>query len=693
MPELLVEFLSEEIPARMQARAAADLARLMGDALKEADLAFDAVRTMVTPRRLAIVIDGIPAAQPDRRIERKGPRTSAPQQAIDGFLGANGLTLDQCEVREDKKGDHYVAIIEQQGQPAATVLATIVADAARALGWPKSMRWGTTGFRWVRPLHSILALFDGVPLDGSVDLGGGSLPFGNATRGHRFLAPDVFTVVNATDYQARLRAAYVMVDAADRRENIEADLAIAAAQHDLEPIADEALLDEVAGLVEWPVVLVGVIDEAFMDLPPEVLTTSMRNHQKYFSLQTGDGVFAPKFAFVANMLADDGGAAIVAGNERVLRARLSDAQYFWDLDRATALEARVPALDGIVFHAKLGSLGERVARLQTLAAELAESIPECDRDKARSAALLAKADLVSGMVGEFPELQGLMGRYYALGEGEAPEVADAIAAHYAPQGPNDSCPTAPVSVAVALADKLDTLVGFWAIDEKPTGSKDPYALRRAALGIIRLILENNLSLSLRAAFASSAALYSGVGTPDLEDLLGFFVDRLKVHMRADDISHDHIQAVFALAEEDDLVRIVARVRALGAFLGSDDGANLLTAYRRAANIVRAEERKDEVSFAGADYDPALVAQDQSGAEADLWSVLSEIENGIDVVLAAERFADAMALLSRMRGPVDRFFDAVTVNADDAALRGNRLRLLARIQQVMNRVADFSQIEG
>jgi glycyl-tRNA synthetase beta chain len=417
----------------------------------------------------------------------------------------------------------------------------------------------------------------------------------------------------------------------------------------------------------------------------------MRNHQKYFALQTPDGVFAPKFAFVANMLADDGGAAIIAGNERVLRARLSDARYFWDLDRAVPLESRVPALDGIVFHARLGSLGERVARMQTLAAELSEAIPGCDRDKARSAALLAKADLGSGMVGEFPELQGLMGRYYALGEGEAPEVADAIAAHYSPQGPGDVCPTAPISVAVALADKLDTLAGFWAIDEKPTGSKDPYALRRAALGVIRLILENGLRLPLRAAFGAAAALYKDVGEADIESLLGFFVDRLKVHLREDSVPHHHIQAVFALAEEDDLVRIVARVRALGAFLATDDGANLLIAYRRGANIVRAEERNDSGRFSGADYDPALAAHDESGAESALWTVLSEIEAGI--VLSAERYADAMALLARMRGPVDRFFDAVTVNTDDAALRRNRLCLLARIQQVMNNVADFSQIEG
>jgi glycyl-tRNA synthetase beta chain len=693
MAELLLEFLSEEIPARMQARAADDLARLVGAALTEADLAFGTVRTMITPRRLALAIDGIPLSQPDRRLERKGPRTSAPQQAIDGFLGANNLTLDQCEVREDKKGDYYVAIIEQSGRPAAAVLSDIVSTAAQALGWPKSMRWGTTGFRWVRPLHSILALFDGKPLDGALDIGGGSIRFGDTTRGHRFLAPEQIRITSADDYVARLRSAYVVADFADRRGRIADDLAIAAGQHNLVVRNDPALLEEVTGLVEWPVVLVGTIDPAFMALPPEVLTTSMRNHQKYFALEDAEGAFASKFAFVANMLAADGGAAIVAGNERVLRARLSDARYFWDLDRATPLEARVPALDGIVFHARLGSLGERVARLQTLAAELAGSIPGCDRDKARSAALLAKADLVTGMVGEFPELQGLMGRYYALDQGEADDVADAIAAHYSPQGPGDTCPTAPVSVAVALADKFDTLAGFWAIDEKPTGSKDPYALRRAALGAIRLILENDLRLPLRPALREAAALYRSVGTTDIENLLGFFVDRLKVYLRDDNVPHHHIQAVCALAEEDDLVRIVARVRALGSFLETDDGANLLIAYRRAANIVRAEERKDETVFSGGSYDPALAAQDASGAETDLWTVLAEIEGGLGTVLADERFSDAMALLARMRSPVDRFFDGVTVNTDDAALRRNRLCLLARIQQVMNHVADFTEIEG
>ena len=693
MPELLVEFLSEEIPARMQARAADDLAQLVGAALKQADMPFGGVRTLVTPRRLALVVEGIPTVQPDRRIERKGPRTGAPQQAIDGFLGANNLTLEQCEVRGDKKGDHYVAIIEERGKPAAELLSGIVAEAARGLGWPKSMRWGSTGFRWVRPLHSVLAVFDGKPLDGVLDTGGGEIRFGDTTRGHRFLAPGEVRVANAADYQARLRAAYVRADAADRRSGIADDLTLAAAQHDLVVRDDAGLLDEVTGLVEWPVVLVGTIDEAFMSLPREVLTTSMRNHQKYFALETANGEFAPKFAFVANMLAEDGGAAIIAGNERVLRARLSDARYFWDLDRAVPLESRVPALDGIVFHARLGSLGERVARMQTLAAELSEAIPGCDRDKARSAALLAKADLVSGMVGEFPELQGLMGRYYALGEGESAEVADAIAAHYSPQGPNDACPKAPVSVAVALADKLDTLAGFWAIDEKPTGSKDPYALRRAALGVIRLILENDLRLPLRPTLRMAAALYQGVGVADTENLLGFFVDRLKVHLREDAVPHHHIQAIFALAEEDDLVLIVARVRALGGFLATDDGSNLLTAYRRAANIVRAEERNDPAGFSGPDYDPALAAQDESGSEAAVWTVLSEIEAGIAVVLGAERFGDAMALLARMRGPVDRFFETVTVNTDDAGLRRNRLCLLSRIQQVMNHVADFSEIEG
>ncbi len=693
MPELLVEFLSEEIPARMQGRAADDLTRLFGDALNGAELTFGGIRTLVTPRRLALVIDGIPSSQPDRRIERKGPRTNAPEKAIEGFLGANGLTLDQCEIREDRKGDYYVAIAEQRGKPAADVLADIVGNAARALVWPKSMRWSRTSFRWVRPLHSVLAVFDGKPLQGSLDIGGAELRFSDKTRGHRFMAPGDLQVMNAADYTTKLRKAYALADHVDRRARIAEDLRHAAGQHGLVVRDDPALLDEVTGLVEWPVVLIGSIESDFMALPREVLTTSMRAHQKYFALETADGAFAPNFAFVANMMADDGGTAIVAGNERVLRARLSDARYFWNLDRKTRLEERVPALDAIVFHARLGSLGERVARLQTLAAELGEAVPGCDRNKARSAALLAKADLVTGMVGEFPELQGLMGRYYALGEGESSDVADAIAEHYSPQGPKDACPTAPVSVAVALADKLDTLVGFWSIDEKPTGSKDPYALRRAALGMIRLVLENDLRLPLRQSFRVAAGLYRNVGEPDLENLLTFFVDRLKVHMREDDVPHDHIQAVFALADEDDLVRIVARVRALGAFLGSDDGANLLTAYRRAANIVRAEERKDSETFAGEIYDPALALQEETGAERDLWSILSEVEAGVGEVIAAERFADAMALLAQMRGPVDHFFDNVTVNTDDARLRRNRLCLLARIQQVMNNVADFSGIEG
>lgn len=693
MAELLVEFRSEEIPARMQARAASELARLVCEALKEAELPYGDARTMVSPRRLTLVIDGVPAAQPDRRIERKGPRTNAPDKAIEGFLGANGLTLDQCEIREDKKGDYYVAVIEQKGRPATDVLAVIISDAARALGWPKSMRWGANGFRWVRPLHGILAVFDGKALEGALDIGGEKIAFGDTTRGHRFLAPGELQVANAADYAVKLRKAFAIADPAERRKRIAEDLAHAAGQLGLSLRPDEALLDEVTGLVEWPVVLIGTIDDDFMQLPPEVLTTSMRAHQKYFALETADGSFAAKFAFVANMLADDGGAAIIAGNERVLRARLSDARYFWDLDRKTPLEERVPTLEAIVFHARLGSLGERVARLQTLAAEISESVPGCLRDKARSAALLAKADLVTDMVGEFPELQGIMGRYYALGEGESMEVADAIAEHYAPQGPNDRCPTAPVSVAVALADKLDTLVGFWAIDEKPTGSKDPYALRRAALGVIRLILENGLRLPLRSIFATAAGLYNNVGEPDLGDLLAFFVDRLKVHMRADNVPHDHIQAVFALSEEDDLVRIVARVEALGGFLGSEDGANLLVAYRRAANIVRAEERKDSDVFLGKDYDPTLASQDSAGAESELWKILSEVEAGIPEILAAERFVDAMTLLAQMRVPVDRFFDNVTVNADDPALRRNRLCLLARIQQVMNNVADFSEIEG
>lgn len=690
MPQLLIEFFSEEIPARMQDRAAEDLQRLLDAALAEANLAHEGVVTERTPRRLVAVVDGLPAAQPDRSSERKGPRTDAPQKAIDGFLGATGLTLDQCQIREDKKGAYYVAVIEEKGRPAAEVLSEIVVKVARELPWQKSMRWGRTGFRWVRPLHAILAVFDGRPLPGGLDISGGEIAFGAETRGHRFLHPGTITVTGYEDYREQLRAAFVLIRYDERKSRIREGLEAVCREHALSLQEDEGLLGEVTGLVEWPVVLTGEIDAVYMDLPDVVLRTSMREHQKYFALRGADGALASRFAFVSNLQTDDP-SAIVAGNERVLRARLADARYFWDHDRATPLAERVGALDRIVFHAKLGSVGDKVRRIEALASWLAEHVLDADPAVAARAARLAKADLVSGMVGEFPELQGMMGRFYAEQQGEDPAVSQAIGEHYSPAGPNDGCPAAPVSVAVALADKLDTLAGFWSIDEKPTGSKDPFALRRAALGVIRLVLENGLRLKLGAALVQAGSAYPDAPDGMEADLLSFFADRMKVHLREQGVRHDQISAVFALEGEDDLLRIVARARALGAFLASEDGANLLTAYRRAANIVRAEEAKDGTVFDGAAYDPETGHGER--AEEQVWTALSESEAALAAALEDERFEEAMTLLSHLRAPVDGFFDAVTVNADDPVLRANRLRLLARIQKVMNDVADFSQIEG
>ena len=693
MVELLLELLSEEIPAGLQAPATDQLRRIIVDGLKEEEIEFDNAKTYSTPRRLVLVIDGLPSVQADRTIERKGPRTDAPEKAIQGFLGAAGVSLDACEVREDKKGSFYVAVIEQKGQPVKDILAVVVSDAVGKFSWPKSMRWGETDFRWVRPLHNVLAIFEGEALTGGIDLGNGELAFAGQTEGHRFLAPDAIPVKDHADYIGKLENAFVAIDREQRRGKIAQGLADAARALGLTVRDDPALLDEVAGLVEWPVVLTGDIDPQFMELPAEVLTTSMRSHQKYFALEQSDGALASKFAFVANMVADDGGAEIVAGNQRVLRARLADAQHFWDQDRKVRLEDRVPALDKIVFHAKLGTLGAKVQRMQALAADLTASIPDGDRDRVRSAATLAKADLVTGMVGEFPDLQGVMGQYYALAEGETADVAAAIAEHYSPAGPSDMCPSSPTSIAVALADKIDTLVGFWAIDEKPTGSKDPYALRRAALGVIRIVLENRLRLSLRAAFETAGDLLKVDDKTIYGDLMAFIADRLKVHLRDEGVAHDHIEAVFALSGEDDLVRLLERVRALGAFVNSEDGANLLTAYRRAANIVRAEQKKDDAVYAGEAYDASLAQGKANGVEAALWTTLEDVEKRAGSSLEAEQFAEAMSSLAQLREPVDKFFDDVTVNVDDTDLRRNRLRLLAHIQQVMDNVADFSKIEG
>ncbi len=703
MAELLVELLSEEIPARMQARAAADLERLVTEGLKKAGLEHGAAAAYATPRRLALAVDGLPEKQPDLREERKGPRVGSPDKAIEGFLRSVGLdSLEQCEKREVKGNEFWFAVIERKGQSTVEILPDKIFGAIFDLPWPKAMRWSLGGKRWIRPLHSVLALFDGKVLDlANYNDGLDAMMFpqnvqfnATTTCGHRFLAPEPFAVTGFADYRNKLAAAKVILDPAERRRRIHAEAVALAKKEGLTLREDPGLLDEVAGLVEWPVLYMGRIDEAFMAVPPEVLITSMRTHQRYFSCLNPDGSLAPRFIVAANMETEDGGKAVVAGNERVLRARLSDARFFWDQDRAKSLESRIPALNGITFHARLGSVGDKVDRVEALAVALAGHVEGADPDRVRSAARLAKADLVTEMVGEFPEVQGVMGRYYALHDGEHAEVADAVRDHYAPQGPNGACPTAPVSVCVALADKIDTLVGFWAIDEKPTGSRDPYALRRAALGVIRLVLENGLRLRLadilkEAAFEVGNPDYGSPVTADIGNLLSFFIDRLKVHLREEGVRHDHIAAVFELGGEDDLARLMARVEALSAFLATEDGANLLTAYRRAANILRIEEKKDGTSYA-AEPDPALLTDLHERALAEALDATAE---DAGAALGREAFGAAMAALARLRAPVDTFFDEVTVNAEDAALRANRLKLLARIRATMDKVADFSKIEG
>jgi glycyl-tRNA synthetase beta chain len=686
MPDLLLELLTEEIPARMQRHAAEELRRLVTDTLAEAGLAFDAASSFVTPRRLALSVTGLPLAQQDVTEERRGPRVGAPAPAVEGFLKSAGLaTLAECEERDTGRGQFYFAVIRRTGKPTASVLPDLLRGAILALAWPKSMRFPAAQFRWVRPLTSVVALFDGEVLRLALDF----VPVGDETRGHRFLAGAAFRVEDFADYRAKLRAASVVLDAAERQSLIVAGLERAAAGLGVRVKPDPALLDEVTGLVEWPVVLAGRIDTVFMDLPPEVLTTSMRTHQKYFATLDANGKLAPHFLLVANIAADDGGAEIVAGNERVLRARLADARFFWDQDRKVPLAARVPKLAERVFHAKLGSVLDKSRRMMRLVEAVAPMVPGADAAHARRAAELAKADLSTGMVGEFPELQGVMGRYYALHDGEPAAVANAIAEHYSPLGPGDRCPTAPVSVAVALADKIDTLVGFFAIGETPTGSKDPFALRRAGLGVIRLVLENGLRLSLARLFRAAFTIAGSHGKDPADDLLAFFADRLEVHLRERGVRHDLIAAVFAVGHEDDLVRLLARVAALATFLASEDGANLLTAHHRAANIVRIEERNDKTRYEGAP-DERLYAQDE---ETRLAARLAEAEARAAAALQREDFAAAMAALANLRAPVDEFFTHVTVNCPEPALRANRLRLLARIRDTLNLVADFSLIEG
>ena len=589
MPDLLLELFSEEIPARMQARAADDLKKMVTDRLVAAGLVYEGARAFVTPRRLALTVHGVPAQQPDVKEERKGPKVGAPEQAIAGFLRAAGLaSIDQAKVQADKKGDFYVAVTEKKGRPAIEVIADIVPEVVRSFPWPKSMRWGEGKLNWVRPLHSIVATFGPETEEPEIvrfDIDG--IASGNTTRGHRFMAPAAFSVKRFDDYVSKLHDAKVVLDAARRADMILHDAKNLAFAQGFELVEDEGLLAEVSGLVEWPVVLMGSFDKAFLAIPDEVIRATIRANQKCFVLRDPQTAkLVNKFILVANEEATDGGKAIVAGNERVIRARLSDAKFFYDTDLKTKLEERLPKFSQIVFHEKLGTQAERIDRIVALAGELAPLV-DADRTKAERAAQLCKADLLTEVVGEFPELQGLMGKYYAEAQNEDEAVAHACEDHYKPKGPDDLVPADPVSIAVALADKIDTLVGFWAIDEKPTGSKDPYALRRAALGVIRIVLDNALRLRLLKI--------AGV-TPDL---LSFFADRLKVQLREQGARHDLVDAVFALEGQDDLLLIVRRVEALGKFLDTDDGKNLLAGVKRASNILGIEEKKDKRTFAGA----------------------------------------------------------------------------------------------
>ncbi|HBM88591.1 MAG TPA: glycine--tRNA ligase subunit beta, partial [Rhodobiaceae bacterium] len=736
MADLLLELFSEEIPARMQKRASEDLQKLVTDALAKEEVFGEGARAFATPRRLTLAISGLPVRQQDRKEERKGPRVGAPEKAMEGFLKSTGLTLEQCETREDKKGEYYVAVIEKTGRGTDELIAEIVPEMVRNFPWPKSMRWGSGSLRWVRPLHSIVCTLDGEVVPFEID----GIQSGDVTYGHRFMGPDAIKVRTFDDYVEKLERQKVMLDPQARAAHILEDAKNLAHAQNLELIDDEALLHEVAGLVEWPTALMGAIDDEFMEIPQEVLTSTMRANQKYLALRDPKtGNFAPRFIVVSNIEPEDGGAAVINGNERVLRARFADARFLWDQDKKHSLEDFAKKLDQVVFHAKLGTVAEKAERISKLAGELA-SVTGADMAKAELAGRLCKADLVSGMVYEFPDLQGIMGQYYALADGLDADVADAIAQHYQPQGPSDDVPEGPVAQAVALADKLDTLVGFWGIDEKPTGSKDPFALRRAALGIIRVILDSDLRLPLREVllavggnhidsmatrgnsvlleevfdetliaklrkerekfadthgesidesgavrslkfcgsnWVEKAAIAYDVVDPlgdgwerlfmDVEpqinfefenhitltqSLLSFFADRLKIYLRDQGVKHDLVDAVFALPDQDDLLLVKRRVEALAAFLATDDGANLLAGAKRAANILRIEEKKDKATYSGTP-DTSLFESDD---EKTLAAEINVARDAAAKAVAKEDFAGAMAALAKLRGPVDGFFE-------------------------------------
>ncbi len=694
MPELLLELFSEEIPARMQQRAADDLRRLVTEGLREAGLETGQARAFAGPRRLALVVENVPARTPDVVEERRGPRVDAPEKAIQGFLRATGLTLEECDIVDDaKKGPYYVARIEKPGRATAEVLAELVERVVRKFPWPKAMRWGARKLKWVRPLHSIICLLDGEVVPFEIE----GIASGNSTRGHRFMAPEPFTVSSFADYEEGLRQRHVILDLGERASIILARAKALAQEAGLELVEDTGLVRETAGLTEWPVVLMGTFDESFLDVPEEVIITAIRVHQKCFALrhrQEDGGSLSNRYLLVANIEAADEGLAIVEGNNRVIAARLADARFFWEQDLATPLMERLPELDEITFHAKLGTQGDRVRRMEALARDIAPFV-DAEVEEVALAARLSKADLVTEMVGEFPELQGIMGFYYAKKCCVPEHIARAIADHYRPRGAADEVPIAPISIAVALADRIDMLAGFWAAGEKPTGSRDPFALRRAALGLIRTVLANRIHLPL-AAFIENQVRTSPAFEGDEEkakkithDLLAFIRERLKIHLREEGHRHDLLDAVFAAGEQDDLLLILLRLEALEKFLDTDDGANLLAGVKRALNILRIEEKKDKRAYAWPPLNQLLIA----GEEKALHSAIARARAKVEKAIQAEDFEAALAALAQLRAPVDAFFERVTVNAEDPTLRENRLKLLAGIRDVVRLIADFSKIEG
>ena len=685
MADLLIELFSEEIPAGLQAPAAQNLKKLLTNGMVEAGLTYANASAFHTARRLTLVVEGLLDASPTVQEERKGPKVGAPEQAINGFLRGAGLSMDDLEVRDDKKGQVYFAKITKPGRPAAEIVAEVLEATIRNFPWPKSMRWGSGSLRWVRPLQSILCVLSNEAEVSVVPLDVDGIKAGNQTRGHRFMAPDAFAVSGFEDYETKLKRAKVILRADERQAAIWQEAQTQAFALGQSVVEDTGLLAEVAGLVEWPVVLMGQIDEEFLDLPPEVLKTSMKEHQKFFSVSNPKTGRIERFVTVANIEAADQGATILKGNQKVLAARLADAKFFWENDLREAKAGMgnwQAALENVTFHNKLGSQAARIKRIAALARDLAPVVG-ADPDMAEQAALVAKADLSSQMVYEFPELQGLMGRYYAEKAGMSADIAAACEAHYSPLGPSDDVPTAPVSVAVALADKLDMLTGFWAIDEKPTGSKDPFALRRAALGVIRLILDNHLTLPLADRLTAADA---GAGAADL---LGFFQDRLKTYLRDRGIRHDVIDACIAMPQSDDLALLVKRAEALQGALGTDDGENLIQGFKRANNILSQAEEKDGVEYSfGADVKYA-----ENEAEKVLFAALDSADKTIQPAMATQDFAAAMAAMATLRGPIDAFFEAVKINADSALVRRNRLNLLSRIRTTCLSVADLTKVEG